>query len=98
MNTYDEYAQQEYGTLQEIWFQFYYKYQQTTNNIGGEVDDDDTGVYNYPNKLFNAFEVTSVTATCQSTGSNNLGPNVCNAGGQTARSEENWHENIQSGR
>jgi len=99
MNTYDEYAQQEYGTLQEVWFQFYYKYQQTTNNIGGEVDDDDTGVYNYPNKLFNAFEVVSVTASCESSGSsNNLGPNVCNAGGLVARSEEFWHENIQSGR
>jgi len=26
MNTYDEYAQLEYGTMQEIWFQFWYHY------------------------------------------------------------------------
>merc|ERR1711993_53462 len=26
MNTYDEFAQQEYGTMQEFWFQFHYHY------------------------------------------------------------------------
>ena len=83
---YDEYAQNEYGTVQEIWFQFYYKYTWTT---GTDLDAADTGIYNYPNKLFNAFEVKSVTATCAS----NASSNTCVGGQATAASEENWDEN-----
>ena len=39
MNTYDEHAQLEYGTMQEIWFQFWYHYV-----ITFDTDRADTGV------------------------------------------------------
>lgn len=86
MHMYDEYAQNEYGTVQEIWFQFYYKYQWST---GTNLADEDTGIYNYPNKLFNAFEVVSVAGTC----AGNTSSNQCTGGQATARTEENWDEN-----
>merc|ERR1711887_31271 len=95
MNMYDEYAQQEYGTHQEIWFQFYYKYKHDLLPGGGDIDETQTGVYNYPNKLFNAFEVVSVTGSCDYT--NVFKDNVCNGGAGDGVSEDNWSENIQSG-
>jgi hypothetical protein len=86
MHMYDEHAQNEYGTVQEIWFQFYYKFAWVDYN--SQVGSDVTGVYNYPNKLFNAFEVVSVAGSC----STNTSPNKCN-GGVGDASEENWSEN-----
>jgi hypothetical protein len=96
MNMYDEYAQQEYGTHQEIWFQFYYKYKHSVNSVGGDMDEADTGVYNYPNKLFNAFEIIDIIGDCDYT--NVFKDNVCNGGAGDGVSEENWSENVQSGR
>lgn len=62
MNTYDEYAQQEYGTHQEFWFQFNYYYDftaltpsTTLNNLCDGHEDFDC--YQAPNHLFNSFEV-----------------------------------------
>jgi len=59
MNTYDEYAQQEYGTHQEFWFQFnyYYAYSTPLQNKCDNYEDFDC--YQAPNMLFNAFEVRS---------------------------------------
>lgn len=97
MNMYDEHAQQEYGTHQEIWFQFYYKYQHTTNDSkvnADKLDEEKTAVYNYPNKLFNAFEVTSVTGKCNY--SNVFKKNKCNGGKGDGISEENWANNVQN--
>lgn len=88
MHMYDEYAQQEYGTVQEIWFQFYYKFGWTDHNSQG-LSSSDTGIYNYPNKLFNSFEITSITGSCQG----NTSVNQCNGGNANGRSEENWSEN-----
>ena len=61
MNTYDEYAQQEYGTHQEFWFQFNYYYLYTGNNVLENKCDnyEDFDCYQAPNMLFNAFEVRS---------------------------------------
>ena len=59
MNTYDEYAQQEYGTHQEFWFQFEYYYPVASPNpaINTLCDRNNYGCYQSPNMLFNAFEV-----------------------------------------
>jgi len=92
MNMYDEYMQQEYGTHQEIWFQFYYKYVVTQ----GETDEANTFVYNYPNKLFNAFEIVSILGTCDAT--NLFNKNQCLGASDDTLSEESWSENVQSGR
>ena len=97
MNMYDEYAQQEYGTHQELWFQFYYKYQHTENDSkvnAGKLDEEDTAIYNYPNKLFNAFEVVSVTGKCST--DNLFKKNKCNGGKDDGVSEENWANNVQN--
>lgn len=83
MNTYDEYAQQEFGTHQEFWFQFYYHFEIDITGDGRDsevdgfqpvVDAVDVSVlaatrtldyiYNFPNILFNAFELTNVAFTC----------------------------------
>jgi len=73
MNTYDEHAQQEFGTHQEFWFQFYYHFELTNDDsnprtikVGTNTSTDDvTKVpYNYPNILFNSFELTGVTYAC----------------------------------
>jgi hypothetical protein len=55
MNTYDEYAQQEYGTHQEFWFQFEYYYvpDPVLNTL---CERNNYGCYQSPNMLFNAFE------------------------------------------
>jgi len=92
MNMYDEYAQQEYGTHQEVWFQFYYKY--STTGITG-LDDTQTAVYNTPNKLFNAFEISSITGGCDATNLKNS--NTCVGGANDGVAEETWSENVQSG-
>ena len=60
MNTYDEYAQQEYGTHQEFWFQFNYYYDSLSLNNLCE-DHEDFDCYQAPNHLFNAFEVKNLT-------------------------------------
>jgi len=86
MNTYDEYAQQEYGTHQEFWFQFQYYYEPDPvfkNLCDGHEDYD---CYQAPNHLFNAFEVTSVVPTCSET---NLKGNKCTVSG-SAKSTETW--------
>lgn len=90
MHMYDEYAQNEYGTVQELWFQFYYKFTWTDHN-GGTLSSSNTGVYNYPNKLFNAFDVVSVAGTCN--GASQTSGNKCNGGENNSRSEEHWDEN-----
>lgn len=111
MNMYDEYAQQEFGTHQELWFQFYYKYQ-WTSSVGDTVDpvtgststtefaSGATKMYNYPNKLFNAFEIMSITGSCDTTNVASWGKNQCTGGtaALAARSHETWSENVQSGR
>lgn len=97
MNMYDEYAQQEYGTHQELWFQFYYKYGHTGNSH--VADDSHTGIYNYPNKLFNSFEVLTITGSCSAGSGNGVyNGNQCTGGANDNISEENWSENVQSGR
>jgi len=88
MNTYDEYAQQEYGTHQEFWFQFnyYYTFASLENLCDGHEDFD---CYQAPNHLFNAFEVSSVAIECNT---NNLLPhngNKCAKTG-TQKSVETW--------
>jgi hypothetical protein len=92
MNMYDEYAQQEYGTHQELWFQFYYKYE----GGSGDLVHTETGLYNFPNKLFNAFEITSASGSCNTSGVYNA--NKCNGGDSATSAEETWSENVQSGR
>jgi hypothetical protein len=89
MNTYDEYAQQEYGTHQEFWFQFnyYYVFNPVLENLCDGHEDFDC--YQAPNHLFNAFEVTSVAIECNT---NNLlahNGNQCAHNG-TASSVETW--------
>jgi len=89
MNTYDEYAQQEYGTHQEFWFQFnyYYVFNPVLENLCDGHEDFDC--YQAPNHLFNAFEVSSVEIECNT---NNLlahnGNKCANTG--TAESVETW--------
>jgi hypothetical protein len=125
MNTYDEHAQLEYGTMQEIWFQFWYHYVITydiqdaadaTNNsannrrnsntardqgstwphVGGKHGDvqfslanyenqylGDASVtitsydhlHNFPNILFNAFELRGVRFFCDDI--NSFNSNQC---------------------
>lgn len=100
MNMYDEHAQQEYGTHQEIWFQFYYKYEHTEHDPAqpdsnkGMLDEQDTAVYNYPNKLFNAFEITTIVGKCNY--ENVFKKNKCNGGSEDGVSEENWANNVQN--
>jgi hypothetical protein len=78
LNTYDEAAQKEFGTHQEFWFQFYYHFELTTRTsaaIGTPTIDSSTTSfvhYNYPNLLFNAFEVTSVDFKCSNTNANHV--------------------------
>lgn len=86
MNSYDEYAQQEYGTHQEFWFTFQYYYDPNPdfkNLCDGHEDYD---CYQAPNHLFNAFEVTSVNAECSE---NNLKGNKCTHSG-SSKSTETW--------
>lgn len=83
MNTYDEYAQQEYGTMQEIWFQFCYLFHETNT----DYEDTVTGMYNYPNKLFNAFETVSVHMECTESTPNG---NKCDDTVSDGTSEESW--------
>jgi len=70
MNTYDERGQQEFGTHQEFWFQFFYHFEvaDRTNGASGPpvIDSSVTSYthYNYPNLLFNSFEVSSVAFEC----------------------------------
>ena len=75
MNTYDEAAQKEFGTYQEFWFQFFYNFEIDLGAVGKNKiqDTGNAGVntYNYPNILFNAFEVTDVTFVCNNTGRKN---------------------------
>ena len=75
MNTYDERAQNEYGTYQEFWFQFHYHFEiDITTATGNLIAVDGNGSvkpYNFPNILFNAFEVTTVTFTCDASDLNN---------------------------
>jgi len=79
MNTYDEAAQQEFGTHQEFWFQFFYNFElgsrgsKTTPAISASTTSFEH--FNYPNILFNAFEVTSVTFECGNT--NLYNSNLC---------------------
>jgi hypothetical protein len=125
MNTYDEHAQLEYGTMQEIWFQFWYHYvinydiqdaatpaNQTGNNRrnSNTARDDATGfphmagthgdvqfslsnyanqylgdasvtintydhLHNFPNILFNAFELRGIRFFCDDI--NSFNSNQC---------------------
>jgi hypothetical protein len=81
MNTYDEHAQQEFGTHQEFWFQFYYHFEITdatkrSNPTTITVPTDVQSVpFNYPNLLFNSFELTAVTFACST--ANVFNNNVC---------------------
>jgi len=79
MNTYDEAAQKEFGTHQEFWFQFFYHFDLTSRGtktnpaISGSTTSFEH--YNYPNILFNAFEVSSVTLSCDT--NNVFNGNTC---------------------
>ena len=75
MNTYDEYAQQEYGTHQEFWFQFFYHFEGNESVNKVTYTGADHTPYNFPNILFNAFEVSSVTFECNT--SNLMNGNSC---------------------
>jgi len=96
MNTYDEFAQQEFGTHQEFWFQFYYHFEISVAGGGrdSEVDGFDPAItvvdvdtiasgrtpdyiYNFPNILFNAFELTHVSFTCNHDADLNFNTNRC---------------------
>lgn len=102
MNTYDEFAQQEFGTMQEFWFQFHYHYvfryddgdsRNADHNDNNAVDAGDVDVtgstyangstdydhrHNFPNILFNAFDVTSVAMFCDSAASETrMNSNAC---------------------
>jgi hypothetical protein len=99
MNAYDEYAQQEYGTHQEHWFQFYYKFQNGDDSNGSsnagdgnDLEDKNLYIYNYPNKLFNAFEVKTIAVACEEGDSNNnWTKNQClSKDPGTARAHEHW--------
>jgi len=77
LNTYDEASQKEFGTHQEFWFQFFYHFELAQRMVGGTGPPTITTTggspttsfthYNYPNLLFNAFEVSSVAFTCSTT-------------------------------
>jgi len=102
MNTYDEFAQQEYGTMQEFWFQFHYHYvfrydsgddRNSDFNRDSVVDAGETDVtgstyangstgydhrHNFPNILFNAFDVVNVSMFCDAAASETrLNSNAC---------------------
>lgn len=91
MNSYDEYAQQEFGTHQEFWFQFEYVMTATDDSIFANCDTDlhDMGIAcnQAPNMLFNSFEVTSVTPACGTT--NLFNGNLCAAVSGTTRTKSN---------
>merc|ERR1719443_2696878 len=140
MNTYDEHAQLEYGTMQEIWFQFWYHYVITSDTLhtgssntdfwskrnsntnryaspsgatnpdskwttgntvfhdgahddvyfhmgnykNGYAGDGETirydHVHNFPNILFNAFELRGIRFYCDDT--NSFNSNTCFHTGQ----------------
>lgn len=91
MNTYDEFAQQEFGTMQEFWFQFHYHFvfrydsgternadhdrDGTVNGLdvdvtGSTYSNGDVGYdhrHNFPNILFNAFDVSAISMYCTDT-------------------------------
>jgi hypothetical protein len=112
MNTYDEFAQQEFGTMQEFWFQFHYHFvlayngdhrdaetladpNQTPALVATTIVDvsaapgygnGDTATtnsaydhrHNFPNTLFNSFEITSVAFNCNAaTRDTRLNTNAC---------------------
>ena len=106
MNTYDEFAQQEYGTMQEFWFQFHYHYTHpysgTNLNRNADFNKDDAVTagsndvavndnakfnnspldydhrHNFPNILFNAFEIDSISFACSdAAGDTRLNSNSC---------------------
>lgn len=86
MNSYDEYAQQEYGTHQEFWFtfQYYYAPDPVFKNLCDGHEDYDC--YQAPNHLFNAFEIEAIDATCDES---NLKGNMCTLSGED-QSSETW--------
>nr|CCG00918.1 oikosin 10 [Oikopleura dioica] len=90
MNTYDEYAQQEYGTHQEFWFQFnyYYAYSTPLQNKCDNYEDFDC--YQAPNMLFNAFEVSSIELQCNTDDLYAHNGNKCTKTGTLAKSVETW--------
>jgi len=90
MNTYDEYAQQEYGTHQEFWFQFnyYYLYTSPLENKCNNYEDFDC--YQAPNMLFNAFEVSSIELECNTDNLHAHNGNQCADTGALAKSVETW--------
>jgi hypothetical protein len=90
MNTYDEYAQQEYGTHQEFWFQFnyYYTFSPVLKNLCEDYEDFDC--YQAPNYLFNAFEVSSVELECNTSNLRAHNGNSCAKTGSIAKSVETW--------
>lgn len=79
MNTYDEHAQQEFGTHQEFWFQFYYHFDLTDINSNPRTiaipADVSREPFNYPNILFNSFELETVAFACSTENVKNN--NVC---------------------
>lgn len=79
MNTYDEHAQQEFGTHQEFWFQFYYHFDLTDINSNPRTiaipADVSREPFNYPNILFNSFELETVAFACSN--ANVYNNNVC---------------------
>jgi hypothetical protein len=90
MNTYDEYAQQEYGTHQEFWFQFNYYY-----DLTGTLETDCTGYedfdcYQAPNHLFNAFEISEITLQCNAVNLDSHNGNQCDKGSTVDKSVETW--------
>jgi len=70
LNTYDEHGQQEFGTHQEFWFQFEYHFEFASiqapagNEQISATTNDHYQIYNLPNILFNAFELSTVTFEC----------------------------------
>lgn len=112
MNTYDEFAQQEFGTMQEFWFQFHYHFVLAYNGDHRDAEtladpnqtpvltattivdvsaapgygNGDTATanseydhrHNFPNTLFNSFEITSVAFNCNAaTRDTRLNTNAC---------------------
>merc|ERR1711990_1360269 len=102
MNTYDEFAQQEFGTMQEFWFQFHYHFvfqydagteRNADHNRDGAVNGLDVDVtgstyangavgydhrHNFPNILFNAFDVSAISMYCDDVSSETrMNSNAC---------------------
>ena len=67
LQTYDELHLRQYGTIQEVWVQLMYAYQEAFDQgkvTGSTVADASGAESPFPNIFFSAPEVVSIKATC----------------------------------